>query len=310
MKKAPVVVLLVAAIVTAAASAMSFSSWSPAASAETISGSSTSLNTEALEGCPFVAQRGDILYFASNRAGSMAGSIDIWYSVRTETGGWGTPVNFTAVNSTFNELCPAAHRNGKDFLFVSNRPGFCGGDDIWRTRLHATRGWAAPSNLGCTVNSAANEASPYLLESVLYFGSNRAGGFSSAGDGAVSGDADIYTSAFDGSSFSAPVLAAGLNTAQNEFRPNLRRDGLEIFFDSDRTGSFGAGTNDIWTATRASTADPWSVPTRLDSTVNSTAQEVRPSLSWDGTTLYFGSNRAGGEGDADHYVTTRVVVGG
>lgn len=309
MKKAPVVVLLVAAIVTAAASAMSFSSWSAAASAETISGSSTSLNTEALEGCPFVAQRGDILYFASNRAGSMGGSIDIWISVRTETGGWGTPVNFTAVNSTSDELCPAAHRNGKDFLFVSNRPGFCGGDDIWRTRLHATRGWAAPSNLGCTVNSAANEASPYLLENVLYFGSNRAGGFSSAGDTTVSGDADIYTSAFDGSSFSAPVLAAGLNTAQNEFRPNLRRDGLEIFFDSNRTGSLGTGTNDIWTATRASTANPWSGVTRLDSNVNSPANEVRPSLSWDGTTLYFGSTRAG-EGSQDLYFSTRSKLTG
>jgi Tol biopolymer transport system component len=34
--------------------------------------------------------------------------------------------------------------------------------------------------------------------------------------------------------------------------------------------------------------------------------ETRPSLSWDGTTLYFGSNRAGGEGNTDHYVTTRV----
>ena len=41
-----------------------------------------------------------------------------------------------------------------------------------------------------------------------------------------------------------------------------------------------------------------------------TSSETRPSLSWDGTTLYFGSNRAGSEGDADHYVTARKKVTG
>lgn len=38
--------------------------------------------------------------------------------------------------------------------------------------------------------------------------------------------------------------------------------------------------------------------------------ETRPSLSWDGTILYFGSTRPGGEGMADHYVTTRERLTG
>jgi Tol biopolymer transport system component len=295
MKKVIVLAVLAAATVTATASAMQFTSWGSAVNAESIPGTSASLNTVALEGCPFVSQRGDVLYFASGRSGGQGGN-DIWYSVRNEDGTWGDPANFAAVNSPYNEVCPAAHRNGKDFLFVSNRPGGCGGDDIYRTRLHATKGWAAPENLGCGVNSAAGEASPSLLENELYFGSMRAG------------DANIYVSAYDGESFGAPALAPGLNTAQNEFRPNLRRDGLEIFFDSDRTG--GLGMNDIWTSTRASTSDPWSAPTNLGSGVNSTANDLRPSLSWDGTTLYFGSTRAGGEGVMDLYVTTRSKLAG
>jgi Tol biopolymer transport system component len=308
MKKVIVLALLVAAAATATASAMSFSSWGAAANAQYTPGINTDLNTTALEGCPFVSQRGDVLYFASGRPGGQ-GMNDIWFSVRNEDGTWGTPVNFAAVNSPYNEVCPAAHRNGKDFLFISGRPsGSCGGDDVWRTRLHTKRGWAAPTNLGCTVNSAANEASPYLLGDELYFGSTRSGGHSSAGDGAVSGDADIYVSPFDGESFGTPALAPGLNTAQNEFRPNLRRDGLEIFFDSDRTGSIGM--NDIWTATRASTSDPWSGPANLGSGVNSTANDLRPSLSWDATTLYFGSTRAGGEGVMDLFVTTRSKLSG
>ncbi len=280
----------------AAASAMSFGAWSPAVGAESIPGTSGSLNTAALEGCPFVAQRDDILYFASNRAGGLGG-LDIWYADREADGTWGDPVNFVEVNSAANELCPMAHRNGKTFLFVSARPGGCGGDDLYMTRLHTTKGWAAPTNLGCTVNSSANEASPSLLETELYFSSTRAGGLG-----------DIYVSAFDGVTFSAPVLVSGLSSAQDDFRPNVRRDGLEIFFDSNRPG--GIGGLDLWTSTRATTSDPWSAPTNLGSAINSTANDLRASLSWDGATLYFGSTRAGGEGSQDLYVATRSKLTG
>jgi hypothetical protein len=40
---------------------------------------------------------------------------------------------------------------------------------------------------------------------------------------------------------------------------------------------------------------------------SSNGAETRPSLSWDGTTRYFGSTRPGGDGGADHYVTTRSL---
>lgn len=100
-----------------------------------------------------------------------------------------------------------------------------------------------------------------------------------------------------------------MNTALVEGQPNVRRDGLELFFFSNRPGSLG---NDIYSASRASTADDWSTPLNLGPAVNgvATSSETRPSRSRDGTTLYFGSNRAGGEGDADHYVTTREKLTG
>lgn len=285
-----------AGMLVSTAAAMQFSGWTSAVSAESLPGTSGSLNSAALDGCPFAAQRDDVLYFASTRAGGLGG-LDIWYAVRTDDGAWGEPVNFAAVNSSADDFCPSAHRNGKTFLFVSARAGGCGGADIYATRLHATRGWAPPENLGCTVNSSAGEASPYLLEDELYFSSTRAGGM---------GGSDIYVSAVDGESFAAPVLAPGLNTAVDDSRPNLRRDGLEVFFDSSRPG--GSGGTDLWTATRASTSDAWSTPTNLGGDVNSSANELRPSLSWDATTLYFGSTRSGGEGSQDLYVTTRSKV--
>lgn len=308
--KRTITTLVVASVVAAAATtaaAMQFSAWAPAVSAETIPGTSVNLNTGALEGCPFVAQRGDALYFASSRAGGLGG-LDIWYSVRDEGGAWGDPVNFAAVNSSADDFCPSAQRNGKDFLLVSSRAGGCGGADVYATRRHETGGWSQPQNLGCTVNSAADEASPSLLEGELYFSSTRPGGFAPDAPGAVAGDADIYVSAFAGGSFGAPVLVPGLNTAANDARPNLSRDALEIFFDSSRSG--GIGGLDLWTSTRTSTSDPWSTPANLGASVNSSANDLRASLSWDGTTLYFGSTRAGGEGSQDLYVTTRERVTG
>jgi WD40 repeat protein len=284
--------------VASVAQAMSLGSWSSAVNAESIPGTHAALNSAALDGCPFVAQRDDILYFASGRAGG-AGGLDIWYALRGDGGAWGEPVNFAAVNSAADDFCPMAHRNGRTFLFVSTRSGGCGGADIYISRRHETKGWSAPANLGCNVNSAAGEASPSLTDTELYFSSARAGG---------PGGADIYVSAFDGSSFGAPVLAAGLNTSADDSRPNLRRDGLEIFFDSTRAG--GIGGIDIWTATRPSTSDPWSTPTNLGADVNSSANDLRASLSWDATTLYFGSTRAGGEGSQDLYLTTRPKLTG
>jgi Tol biopolymer transport system component len=102
--------------------------------------------------------------------------------------------------------------------------------------------------------------------------------------------------------FGAATAISELNSSAQDGQPNLRRDGLEIFFFSNRPGSAG---NDIYAATRASTREPWSAPVNLGPNVNSAASETRPSLSWDGTALYFGSTRGGGEGDSDHYVTTR-----
>ena len=96
----------------------------------------------------------------------------------------------------------------------------------------------------------------------------------------------------------------GVNSAFEDGQPNLRRDAKEIFFFSNRPGTLGMA--DIYAATRSSASDPWSQPFNLGPAVNSSnGAETRPSLSWDGTTLYFGSTRPGGDGGADHYVTTR-----
>ena len=110
---------------------------------------------------------------------------------------------------------------------------------------------------------------------------------------------DIYFSI----DFGPAQIDAVLSNAFNDVRPFVSKDGLEVFFDSNRPGTLGL--QDIWTARRENTSEAWSTPTHLDAPINSPAMEARPTLSRDGSILLFGSSRAGGDGLSDIYVTTR-----
>jgi WD40-like Beta Propeller Repeat len=87
------------------------------------------------------------------------------------------------------------------------------------------------------------------------------------------------------------------------------RDGLEIFFASNRPGSVSAIVTDVWVSTRPSTSDPWSEPVNLGVVINAAGLEARPALSFDGRSLYFFSDRHGGFGSTDLFVSTRRKVG-
>lgn len=266
------------------------------------------VNTSVNDGCPFISKDNLSLFFASNRNGTF-GMNDIYVTQReSEDSVWGTPFNLGAViNSPGNEVCPTFTISGRYLYFVSNRPGGCGGDDIYVSRLMNKKdltSWDTPVNLGCQFNSSANDITPSLFEDeagtvYLYFSSNRTGG---------AGLMDIYVSVRqpDGT-FGTPTAVSELNTASDDQRPNIRyRDGLEIFFESNRAGTLGA--TDLYSSTRQTTLSAWSAPVNLGAVVNSSAVEGRPSLSFDGTELYFMSGRSGGLGSNDIYVTRRSKI--
>jgi hypothetical protein len=289
-----------------------FGGWGAAARIETVPpGASAGFNTTALDGCPSVSRDGRMFFIASNRPGSQG--IDIWVARRASTDQpWGEPTNMgEPVNSASNDFCPMASRDGREFYFVSNRPGGCGGDDIYVTRFKDDGTVEAPRNVGCDVNSPANEAGPVPITepggaTMLYFSSTRPGGASPEAEGATSGDPDLYASVISGGSYAPPTLVQGVNSAQEDGQPYIQRDGLELYFFSTRPG--GLGAQDIWRATRARVQDAWSAPVNLGDVVNSAAGETRPSMSWDGTTLYFGSTRS--TNDSNIFVSTRQAGSG
>ena len=166
-----------------------------------------------------------------------------------------------------------------------------------REPTHDDFAWETPVSI-TEINSSANDAGPAYFENEegspqLYFQSQRAGG---------AGLADIYrTELQEDGTWSAPQRVAELSTPFQEQRPSIRFDGLEIVFQSNRPPS---ASFDLWVSTRESVTDAWSTPVRI-ANVNSPQTDAQPYLSGDGMTLYFTSDRAGGLGANDIWVSTR-----
>ena len=284
--------LAVAMTFTSLVSAQHFSDWAAPINLESIPGTSSELNSTSNDGYPILSPDGLSLYIVSDRPGGF-GALDIMVARRANLDDpWGAPENLGApINSSANDWSPTPVP-GHGLFFVSTRAGGCGLDDIYFTRFkHGA--WEEPENVGCQINSAAFDFGPSYFEdesgnAVLYFSSNRAG------------NQDIYCSVNSGPAQLVPEL----NTSSNDVRPNVRKDGLEIVFDSNRPGTIGL--LDIYTASRATTADVWSTPTNMGPLINSTGNDARPTLSRDGLLMFFGSNRSGSEaGLSDIYMATR-----
>jgi hypothetical protein len=299
------VVVLGLATLSGPARAVPGSDWAPAQEIDDINGNSSQLNTPYLDGCPILAPDGLSLYMASNRPrfeGDTRTDLDIWVAHRSSTEApFGDPVNLGApINSTADDFCPTPVR-GKGLYFVSRRvtDQSCGLGDIYFTRDNPKHGWTSPLHLGCDPvgpNSALDEQGPSYVEAggtpLLYF---------SRSSTAVPGD--LFVSADHGGQFGAAQPVVELNDpAANDIQPNVRKDGRELVFSSNRTGTLGS--QDIWVSTRDSVDDPWSTPVNLGGAVNTAVSESRPSLSWDAGTLLFGRT-PGPEGSSDIFVTTR-----
>lgn len=281
------------ALFPSAAPAQRFGPWNDPVNIETLSGSSSSLNTPSNDGCPILSPYDDALYIASNRPGGYGG-LDIWRAERSGDG-WGTPVNLgPEVNTAADEFCPSPARGNR--LFFVRR--LSATDTNIYLVSNGPNGLGTPASVGSGVNSGAEEWSPSYFETangdaVLYFSSTR------------EGRQRIYYSINFGPAQLAP---GGVNSSAADARPNVRHDGLEIVWDSTRFGTLGGP--DIFTATRSSVDEPWGAAVHLDAPINSSATESRASLSWDGTRLMFGSTRPGVEGSADVFTSTRAKLTG
>jgi hypothetical protein len=116
---------------------------------------------------------------------------------------------------------------------------------------------------------------------------------------------DIYVSRrLQDGSFGPAEAVADLNAAAGDIQPNIRKDGREIVFASNRAHASAFGGQDLSVATRETVDDPWSAPVNLGAAVNTGATRPVPHSPGTRRPLYFGRAR-GPEGSTDIFVTTR-----
>ncbi|MBL6707195.1 MAG: PD40 domain-containing protein [Planctomycetaceae bacterium] len=109
--------------------------------------------------------------------------------------------------------------------------------------------------------------------------------------------------------FDTPTnLGDTVNSPQDDTEPVLSADGLTLIFASNRPSGFGG--DDLWVATRQNVDQPFSQPVNLGERVNSSRDDTAPTLSSDGRRLIFASNRSGGRGDFDLWISSRTTTDG
>jgi len=223
---------------------------------------------------------------------------------------FGEPVNLgPQINTPSREVSLALSADDLEMYICSERSGGLGYIDMWRsTRENADNPWGPLVNVQ-EINSRYNEAFPCLSTDglTLYFSDWYI--WNSAGDrpGGV-GNHDLWmcTRASRNDPWGTPVnMGAPLNSGSADISPTISHDGLTFIFAS-KNRSGGLGDYDLWMSTRPAAESDWAVPVNMGPAVNSSTFDAEPCLSTDGLALFFCSNRPGGMGSYDLWVTTRL----
>ncbi len=167
----------VVALLTAAAAAQEFGPWTSAVNLNNFG----PINSVCSDQHPALSKDGLSLYFASDRVLDENGNVvaclgaptflHLWVAHRDcldntdPTCSWQTPKALN-INSAYQDMAPNLSTDGHWLLFHSRRPGGCNSgvtvngvtvyyQELWAARRKNSRddfGWEAPINLGCTLN--------------------------------------------------------------------------------------------------------------------------------------------------------------
>lgn len=212
---------------------------------------------------------------------------------------------FKQVNSPYDESSPVISPDGKSlFVTVANHPQNVGGikdpGDIWYATLQADGQWSKPVHGGS------------LLNNMLY---NGVAGFSASGDemyllSHYAGEArpttqGIAVSKRNGDTWGKPqnISILYFQNKAGVLHGFVNRDVSVFVFSAETYGT--RGVEDLYVSL-CDGAGKWGEPKNLGSIINTQFQELSPSLSADGKTLFFSSNGRKGSGSFDVYKSDRL----
>lgn len=212
--------------------------------------------------------------------------------------------SFAIANSPLDEQAMVISPDGKTMYFtIANHPQNIGGKkdpgDIWISLL-LNNEWTAPIHAGNVLNDA---------------GYNAVAGFSADGQQlfllshyAPNGKAKtqgIAVARKTGSGWSAPeniILPYFLNRS-GSLQGQLSKDGKTFVYSADSYSTIGV--EDIYVVFKDASGN-WGESRNLGRNINTTLQELSPSLSEDGDYLFFASNGRQGYGSFDIYYSQRL----
>ncbi len=121
------------------------------------------------------------------------------------------------------------------------------------------------------------------------------------------GNEDIFIATWEKGSWSVPVsISDNINTSGNEGTCTVSADGHTLVFTACNRND-GLGSCDLYISYLKNGI--WSRPENISEPVNSRHWESQPSLSADGSVLYFASDRPGGAGKSDVWKSVKNEKG-
>lgn len=204
------------------------------------------------------------------------------------------------VNTASGDGCNYINKNGLSLYFASKRSGGAGGNDIYvATRDSDDDDFENVTALPSWINTASNDQCPAITKDgeFLYFVSSRPGGC---------GGLDLYVSQRVGSGaadWGFPThmgcdTDGGVNSNQNEEGPALYHDDDDtmLYFSSKRQSLEGntvpGGFNIYVMDVDSDTGEAKSTP-KLAASLNTDANDRRPTIRKDGDEIIFETDRAG-----------------
>lgn len=210
------------------------------------------------------------------------------------------------INSEYDDYSAVPASGGDALYFTSRRPAGESRDrqsqDMkWDENIYVSLrdkdGWTNSGMAGDRLNTILNEG-------VLHVVANGQLMYLYAG---YEGQGDILVSEYDKGRWNKPYEPGiKINSSKRETSIAVTADNNEIFFTSNRRKSIGG--RDIFYIKRVR-RNKWTKPYNLGEKVNSTYNEEAVSVSPGGDTIWFSSNRKGGMGGYDIYMSLKDDIG-
>lgn len=259
------------------------------------------INSKFPDYVPLITADESQLFFTSRRPSSQEKSLldatgqyyeSVYFSQKVNRE-WevASPVK-GAINTAKHDACVGLSSDGKRMFLFRTNPNMVGGDLYESIEINGF--WSIPLKLSDKINgefSIEPSASISLNERVLYFSSNREGGY---------GGFDLYRVVLlpNGEWSEALNLGPEINTAYDEDAPFIHPDGKVLYFSSK--GHRGMGGYDVFKV-EINDENQWGEVKNLGYPINTTTNDIYFVISANGNTGYYSSAKNGGYGGQDIY---------